>query len=157
MFCPFLGKGATGFRQQSDTLCGTHLGTMIDIQGEPILRIMWGPCFGHKRAISWPFLGKGATGYTQHFEIWQGTSLGTLTKIQEEPIIRTMWGPCFGHIQAILWPFLGKDDHGIHPELWHLAWSIPTLGTLIIIQEKTIEGPCEDHVLAIYGPCFGHF
>ena len=33
-------------------------------------------------------------------------------------------------------------------EIWHA----PSLGTLIIIQEKQFEGPCEDHVLAIKWP-----
>ena len=63
--------------------------------------------------------------WCQESEIWHGASLGTLIKIQEEPIWRTMWGPCFGHKRAIFWPFLGKGHHGIHPELWNLAWSIP--------------------------------
>ena len=38
------------------------------IQKEPIWRTMWGPCFGHKRAIFWPFLGKG--NYGVHPELW---------------------------------------------------------------------------------------
>ena len=29
---------------------------------------MWGPCFGHKRAMFWPFLWKGAYGI--HPELW---------------------------------------------------------------------------------------
>ena len=38
-------------------------------------------------------------------------------------------------------------------EIWYGA----SLGTLIKIQEKQFEGPCEDHVLAMKGPYFGHF
>ena len=52
----------------SEILHGASLGTLIKIQEEPIWRTMWGPCFGHKRAIFWPFLGKGDYGI--HPELW---------------------------------------------------------------------------------------
>ena len=65
MFWPFLEKGATGYTKQYEIWHGTYMVTLIKIQGEPILRIILGPCFGHKRALFWPFLGKGATGYTK--------------------------------------------------------------------------------------------
>ena len=76
---------------------------MIMIQEEPILKTIWGPCFGHKRAIFWLFLGKVATGYTQQCKLWLWTSLGLLIKNQEKIICRIIWGPCFGHKRAIFW------------------------------------------------------
>ena len=130
---------------------------MIKIQEEPIWRTMWGPCFGHKRAIFWPFLGKVATGYTQQYEIWHGTSLGTLIEIQEKQIWRTMWGPCFGQKRAIFWPFLGKGDYGINPEFWNLAWSIPghidykSGRTNLRVHVRTMFEPKNCHILPISG------
>ena len=108
---------------------------------------MWGPCFGHKRAMFWPFLGKEATGYTQQCGIWHGTSLGTLSKIQEEPIIRTMRGPCLGHKRATFWQFLAKWATGFtqQSDIWHWV----SLGTLIKIQDKPIWG-------TMWGLCLGH-
>ena len=38
-------------------------------------------------------------------------------------------------------------------DIWHGA----SLGTFSMIQEKQFEGPCDDHVLSIKGPYFGHF
>ena len=86
MFCPILRERTTGYPQQCEIWHGSSLGPLIEIQEEPILRTMLGPCLGHKRAMFWPFLGKGAMGYTHKCEIWHGTSLGTLIKIQEDPI-----------------------------------------------------------------------
>ena len=79
-----------GYTQNCEIWHGASLGTMIMIQEEPILRNMWRPCFGHKRAIFWSFLGKVDMAYTQNCENWHGPSLETLIMIQEEPILRTM-------------------------------------------------------------------
>ena len=38
-------------------------------------------------------------------------------------------------------------------EIWQGAY----MGTLIMNQENQFEGPCEDHLLTLKGPYFGHF
>ena len=65
---PFLGKGTIEYTQQCEIWHWTSLGTLIKIKEEPIWRTMWGPCFGHKRAIFWSFLGKGD--YWIHHKLW---------------------------------------------------------------------------------------
>ena len=56
------------------------LDTLIKIQEAPIWRTMWGPCFGHKRAIFWPFLGKVYYGIHPELEIFKGSE-GIFQKI----------------------------------------------------------------------------
>ena len=50
-----------GYTKNCEIWHGASLGILIIIQEKIIWRTMWGPCFGHKRAIFWPFRGKGAT------------------------------------------------------------------------------------------------
>ena len=92
-FGNFLEKGTMGYTQNSEIWHEASLGTSIMIQEESIWRTMWGPCFGHKRAIFWPFLGKVDYGINKNWEIWHGPSLKTLILIQEEPIQWTMFWP----------------------------------------------------------------
>ena len=66
-FGHFLDKRTMGYTLNCEILHGASLGTLIMIQEELILRTMWGPYFGHKRAIFWPFLGKG--GHRIHLEL----------------------------------------------------------------------------------------
>ena len=140
-----------GYTQNCEIWHGASLGTLIMIQEEPIWRTMWGPCFGHKRAIFWPFLGKGDDRNTQNCEILHGASLGTLIMIQENQCE----GPCFCHWRAIFWPFLGKGDYGIHPELGYLAWNLPghndcdSGGTNLQDHVSSIFWPRKGHILAI--------
>ena len=119
---------------------------------------MWGPCYGHRRAMFWPFQRKGATGYAQQFEIWYRKSLGTLIEIQEEAIWRTMWEPCFGQER----PYFGHfEERGLQDmytqqcEIWYGAY----LGTLIKIQEeliwRTMWGPCFGIKVVIFWPHLG--
>ena len=140
-----------GYTQNCEIWHGPSLGTLIKIQEEPIWRTMWGQCFGHKSAMFWPFLVNGATGYTQQCEILLGTSLSKLIEIEKEPILRTMWGQCFGHKRAMFWPYVGKGARSYTQkcEIWHRTsraqWSK--------FRKIQFEGPYEDPVLAIKGPC----
>ena len=143
-----------GYTKNCEIWHGASLGTLI-IQEESIWRTIWGPSFGHKRAIFWPFLGKWKMGYTQKCEIWHRAFPGIFIKIQEEKIWRAIWGPYFGHeghILAIskkggLWDTTRIVKFGMEHSLALWFW----------FKENQFEGPCEDHVLAIKGPYFGHF
>ena len=123
-----------GYTQNFKIWHGSSLGTMIMIQEEPIWRTMWGPCFGHKRAIFGPFLGK--EDYWIHLESWMlaWSILGHIdynsgrTNLKDQ--VRTMF-----------WSFLRNGDYRI----WHGV----SLGTLIMIQEKPIWG-------TMWGPYLGH-
>ena len=139
-----------GYTQNCEIWRRASLGTLIISQEKPIWRTMWGPCFGHKRAVFWPFLGKGDYGI--HPELWNlawslpGHIDYDSGRIKWKEQVRTI----FCHERAIFWPFIGKGDNGIHPELWNLAWSIP--GYIVYDSGgKKFEGPHEDHVLAIKG------
>ena len=67
-FGHFPEKRTMGCTQSCEILHGPSLGILIIIQEEPILRTIWGLCFGHKRAIFWPFLGEGDHGI--HPVLW---------------------------------------------------------------------------------------
>ena len=123
------------------------MGTFIIIQKELICRTMWGPSFGHERAISWPLLGKGDDGI--HQELWYlaWSIPGHIDYDSGWTNWGTRWGPGFGHKRAIFLPFLGKGEYGIHPEFWNLAWSIPGY-----IDYDSGRINLKDHVLAINGP-----
>ena len=94
---------------------------LIIIQKEPIWMTMWGPCFGHKRAIFWQFLVKGDYGI--HPELWNLAC--SIPKHIDYDSGRLNLKDHVCHKRAIFWPFLEKGDYGIHPELWNLAWNIP--------------------------------
>ena len=110
------------YTQNCEIWHGASLGTLILIQEEPIWRTMWGPSFGHKRAMFLPFLGKGGTGYTQQCEIWHGTSLSKLIRIQEEQIWRAMWGPCFGYESHTLTIALSTLISMQEELIWRTIW-----------------------------------
>ena len=94
---------------------GTSIGTLIKIQEEPILRTMWGPSFGHKRAVFWPFLGK--VNYGIHPKFWNlawsipGQFDYDSGRTNFKDHVRTMFWPQKGHILAIS----RERKYGIHP------------------------------------------
>ena len=129
---PFLG-----IEDYCEVWHGLSLETLTMIQEEPIWRTMWGPYFGHKRAIFWPFLGRG--NYGMHPELWNlawsipGHINYDSGRTNPRDHVRTMFWPKKGHISAI---FRKRE-----------LWNTPRI--LIMIQEKTIWK-------TIWGPCFGH-
>ena len=141
---PILGKGARGYTQQCKILHGMSLGTLIKIQEEPIWRTIWGPCFGHKRAIFWPFLGK--VDYWIHPELWclAWTIPGKIDYDSGRTNLK-------GHKRVIFWSFLSKEDH------WILKKLDPPWARWLLYRKNQFEGPCEDPLLAIKGPYLGHF
>ena len=66
-----------------------------------------------------------------------------------------MKGPFIGHIRGMLWLFL-----------YHLCLYMPEMAQIFTVEpympNKTLLfnvillGPCQGHVLAILGPCFGY-
>ena len=109
---------------------------------------MWGPCFGHKMAISWPFSGK--------MGLWDRPRIVEFG--WEPPWAHWLWfrknqfeGPCEDHVLAIKGPyfdhFLEKGTMGYtqNCEIWHRA----SLGTLIRIQKVLLWRN-------MWGPCLGH-
>ena len=145
IFWPFLGEVATGYTRQCEILHGTPLGTLIKTQEEPILRTMWGQCFGHKGPYFGCFVERGLQNKPTNVEFCMEYPWVQWLRFRKNQL----GGPCFGHKQAMFWPFLGKGTKGFsqQSEIWHGA----SLGTLIVIQENKFEGPCEDNVLAIKG------
>ena len=145
-----------GFTQNCEIWHGASLGTLIIIQEKTIWRTMWRPCFGHKMALFWPFLGKGDYGI--HPEFWNlawiipGHIDYDSGKNNLKDHVRTMFWPSKGPFLAIfrkrgLWDTSRISNFGMdHPWAYWL-W----------FKKNQFEGPCEDHVLAIKGPYFGHF
>ena len=98
--------------QDSEIYHEASLGTLIMIQEEPIWRTMWGPCFGHERAIFWPFLEEGD--YEIHPEFWNlawsipGHINYDSGRTNLKDHVRTMFWPWKGHILAC--NILGRID-----------------------------------------------
>ena len=96
-FGHFYEKGTMGYTQNCKIWHEASLGTYIMIKEEPIRRTMWGPCFGHKRAIFWPFLGK--VDFWIHPELWNlaGSIPGKMVydkgRINLKDHVRTMFWP----------------------------------------------------------------
>ena len=145
-----------GYTQNCEIWHVASLGTYIMIQEEPIWRTMWGPCFGHKRAIVWPILRKGY--YWIHPKLWNlawtipGHSDYDSGRTNLKEHVRTMFWPWKGHILSIsrksgLWDTPGIVKFGMDPPLEHLLW----------FRNNQFEGPSEVQVLAVKGPYFGHF
>ena len=103
--------------KDSEIWHGASLGTLIKIQEEPIWRTMWGPCFGHNRAIFLPFIVKGD--YQIHPELWN--LAWTIPVNINYDSGRTNEGPCEYHVFAIY----SKLGYRIHQAMWNLAWIIP--------------------------------
>ena len=122
---------------------------------------MWGPCFGHKRAIFWPFLEKGDYGI--HQELWNlawsipGHIDYDSGRTNLKDHVRTMFWPqkghipcedyvvtIKGHILAIsrkkgLWDTSRFVKFGMDHPWAHWSW----------FRKNQFEGPGEDHLLAI--------
>ena len=58
-------------------------------------------------------------------------------------------------MKAIFWPFIGKGAKG-KPRNVKFGMEHPW-AQLLKFRKIQFEGPYEDHVLAIKGPCLGHF
>ena len=117
---------------------------------------MWGPYFGHKRAIFWPFLGEGH--YEIHPELWN--LVWSIPRHIDYESGRTNWKD---HVRTMFWPYKG---HILAVSRKMALWDTPRIVKFgmehpgahwIWFRNNQYEGPCEDHVLAIKGPHFGHF
>ena len=145
-----------GYTQNCEICHGPSLETLIMIQEEKIWRTIWGPCFGHKRAIFGPFLGKGD--YWIHLEWWNlaWSILGHIdydsgrTNLKDH--VKTIFWPWKGHILAISRKRGWWDTTRIVKFCMEHPWA-----QWLWLRKKQFEGPCEDHVLAVKGPYFGHF
>ena len=145
-----------GYTQKCDIWHIASLGTLIMIQEATIWKTMWGPCFGHKRAIFRPFLGKGDYGI--HPELWNlaWSIPGHIDYNSGRTIWRPIWGQCFGHKRAIFCPFLEKRGLRDTPRIVKFGMEQPWAQWLWF-RKSQFEGPGEYHVWAIKGSYFGHF
>ena len=120
------------------------------IQEGPIWRTMWGPCFGHKRAIFWPFPGK--EDYRIHPEIWNlawsipGHIDYDSGRTNLKNHVRTMFWPWKGHVLAIF----RKRGLWDSPRIVKFGMEHPWACRLWLRKNK-FWGPCEDYVFAING------
>ena len=108
---------------------------------------MWGPCFGHKRAMSCPFLRSGLQDTPRNVKRGMAHPLAHWLRFWKNQF---EW-PCGDHVLAIKGPYFcpfwekGTMGYTKKCEIWHGA----SLGTLIMIQEEQIWR-------TRWGPCFGH-